>query len=374
MAAGTACGAAFSPGIMQELRNVVAVARQACQIPGIAVAVTVPGKGCRVGASGLADTAVGVPLTLTDEFPVGSITKTFTATVILQLVQQGRLSLSAPVSRWVPYVQNARRITITMLLDMTSGIYDEPAGQLAQQMAADPGGTWTPQQVVRLAVAHGRQGPPGTSCYSNANYIILGMIAQAVTGEPIQELITSRVLRPLHLSHTSFPAAATPPALIAQGYTVDQGVAAITTAAGSPADISVSGAAGAMISTVADLQIWARAQATGTLLSPAAQRQRLRLGPALGFFAPLPGTPAPARLPFRYGLGIFSVGGLLGYIGVAPGYTADMFYLPAAKATIIVLANGYNYQFQASAGEPVSGAAAVSIAQIVLPGALTTRT
>ena len=227
---------------------------------------------------------------------------------------------------------------------------------------------------MRLAVAHGPQGPPGTSCYSNANYIILGMIAQAVTGEPIQELITSRILRPLHLLHTSFPAAATPPALIAQGYTVDQGVAAITTAADSPADISVSGAAGAMISTVADLQIWARAQATGTLLSPAAQRQRLRLGPALGFFAPLPGTPAPARLPFRYGLGIFSVGGLLGYIGVAPGYTADMFCLPATKATIIVLANGYNYQFQASAGEPVSDAAAVSIAQIVLPGALTTRT
>ena len=76
---------------------------------------------------------------------------------------------------------------------------------------------------MRLAVAHGPQGPPGTSCYSNANYIILGMIAQAVTGEPIQELITSRVLRPLHLLHTSFPAAATPPALIAQGYTVDQG-------------------------------------------------------------------------------------------------------------------------------------------------------
>jgi D-alanyl-D-alanine carboxypeptidase len=303
MAAGTACGAAFSPGIMQELRNVVAVARQAYQIAGIAVAVTVPGKGCWVGASGLADTAVGVPLTLTDEFPVGSITKTFTATVILQLVQQGRLSLSAPISRWVPYVQNARRITITMLLDMTSGIYDEPAGQLAQQMAADPGGTWTPQQVVRLAVAHGPQGPPGTSCYSNANYIILGMIAQAVTGEPIQELITSRILRPLHVSHTSFPAAATPPALIAQGYTVDQGVAAITAAADSPADISVSGAAGAMISTVADLQIWARAQATGTLLSPAAQRQRLRLGPGARVLRAAARHPGPgaASVPVRAG-------------------------------------------------------------------------
>jgi D-alanyl-D-alanine carboxypeptidase len=135
---------------MRELRNVVAVARQAYQIPGIAVAVTVPGKGCWVSASGLAETADGVPLKLTDEFPVGSITKTFTATVILQLVQQGRLSLSQPISRWVPYVQDARRITIKMLLDMTSGIYGEPAAQLSQQMAADPGGTWTPSRSCAL--------------------------------------------------------------------------------------------------------------------------------------------------------------------------------------------------------------------------------
>lgn len=371
--ARTACGAGFSSGVMRELRHVVALARQNYQIPGIAVAVTVPGEGCWVSASGVANTASGAPLQLSDEFPIASITKTFTATVILQLVQQGKLSLSAPLSRWLPYVQDARRITIKMLLGMTSGIYSEPAGQLAQQMAADPGGTWTPQQVVRSAVAHGPQGPPGTPYYSNTDYVILGMIAQAVTGEPIQELITSRILRPLHLSHTSFAAAAAPPTLIAQGYLVDQGVAAITTAADSPADISVSGAAGAMISSVGDLQTWARALATGTLLSPAVQRQRLSLGPALGFFAPLPGTQGRARLPFRYGLGIFSVGGLLGHTGVAPGYTADMFYLPARKATIVVLANGYNVQFQASAGEPVSDAAAVSIAQIVLPGALTTR-
>jgi CubicO group peptidase (beta-lactamase class C family) len=124
---------------MRELRNVVAVARQTYQIPGRAVAVTVPGEGCWVSASGLANTTSGAPLQLSDEFPIASITKTFTATVILQLVQQGKLSLSAPLSRWLPYVQHARRITIKMLLGMTSGIYSEPAGQLAQQMAADPG-------------------------------------------------------------------------------------------------------------------------------------------------------------------------------------------------------------------------------------------
>jgi len=96
------------------------------------VAVTVPGEGCWVSASGLADTARRLPLTLDDAFPIGSITKTFTAMVILQLVQQGNLSLSAPVSRWLPYVPRARRITIRMLLQMTSGIENEPGVQLLE--------------------------------------------------------------------------------------------------------------------------------------------------------------------------------------------------------------------------------------------------
>jgi D-alanyl-D-alanine carboxypeptidase len=194
--------------------------RQTYLIPGVEVAVTVPGQGCFISAAGLADTAGSVPLQLTDQFPIGSITKTFTATVILQLVQQGKLSLSAPISRWVPYVQHASAITVKMLLNMTSGIYDEPGGQLLPDSEADPSTAWTPQQVVRFAVAQGPAAPPGQFYYSDTNYIILGMIAQAVTGEPIQELITQRILRPLHLSHTSFPTAAAPPALRVQGYDV----------------------------------------------------------------------------------------------------------------------------------------------------------
>jgi D-alanyl-D-alanine carboxypeptidase len=87
---------------MRKLQNVVTVMRQDYQIPGVAVAVTVPGQGCWVSATGVANAVGGAPLTLTDAFPIGSITKTFTATVILQLVQQGKLSLSAPISGGSP--------------------------------------------------------------------------------------------------------------------------------------------------------------------------------------------------------------------------------------------------------------------------------
>jgi|SRR5215470_16674738 len=85
-------------------------------------------------------------------------------------------------------------------------------------MWGDPGRAWTPQQVVRLAVAGGPAGPLGRFHYSNTNYIILGMIAQTVTGEPIQELITTRILRPPHLYRTSFATVAAVPHPVVHGY------------------------------------------------------------------------------------------------------------------------------------------------------------
>jgi D-alanyl-D-alanine carboxypeptidase len=358
---------------MRRLKNLVTVMRQTYQIPAVAVAVTVPGQGCWASATGPENTGSGAPLTLADQFPIGSITKTFTATVILQLVQQGKLSLSAPVSRWVPYVQHASAITVKMLLNMTSGIYDEPGGQLLKDSVAHPGTAWTPQQVVRFAAGQGPAGPPGKFYYSDTNYIILGMIAQAVTGEPIQKLISQRILQPLHLTHTSFPTAAAPPRLPVQGYTVEGKSAFPTSFFESPAELSFSGAAGAMISTVADLHVWARALATGTLLSPSMQRQRLQLAPMpLPAFPPLPGTGVAAGLPPGYGLGLYSLGGWLGHKGAVTGYNADMFYLPAKNATIIVLVNARSPRFLLSTGEDVGDAAAISIAQIAVPGAQAT--
>lgn len=115
-------------------------------IPGMAAAVVLPGKGCWVSATGYADKARHQRLNADDEFPIASITKTFTATVILQLVEEGKLSLSAPISTWVPSVQDASQITVEMLLDMTSGIWDEPVGdsQVTSQLVAEPTKVWTP--------------------------------------------------------------------------------------------------------------------------------------------------------------------------------------------------------------------------------------
>jgi CubicO group peptidase (beta-lactamase class C family) len=127
-----------------------------------------------------------------------------------------------------------------------------------------------------------------------------------------------------------------------------------------------------MISTVGDLQVWAKSLATGSLLSPARQQQRLQFVPTGIMFPPLPGTGISTGLPVQYGLGISSWGGLLGHNGQANAYTSDLLYLPAENATVIVLANGHNPSFTAAKDENVSDSAAVSMAQIVLPGALQT--
>lgn len=367
------CTASFGPRIRRELHRIVATLRRTYSIPGVAAGVNVPGAGCWATADGWADTTAKRPLTLGSEFPIESITKTFTATVILQLVQAGRLSLSDPVARWFPYVQNAGTITVRNLLDMTSGIYNEPDSAFEQRLQASPHQAVTPEQLIRAAVAHGPIGPPGTVSYSNTNYYLLGLIAQDVTGQPIQRLITDRILRPLRLTGTALPAgSAQLPASLVHGYEVAAGQATDVTSQYRLFGPELGGAAGAMVSTLGDLELWAYALGTGELLSPPVQRERLSFpaGPAIPF-GPLPGTGVSTILPGRYGLGIGSFGGLLGHNGGTTGYQADMFYLPARNATIVLLINGTPTGAGGRVGDgTLCDAAAISIAETVLGNSL----
>lgn len=377
------CGRSFGPKIRRQLHRIVTVVHTTYRTPGMAAAAIVPGKGCWVSATGYANKERRQPLSGTDEFPIGSITLTFTATVILQLVQDEKLSLSAPISTWVPSVQDADNITVEMLLTMTSGIAEEPNGVVLSQIAADPTKVWSPQDVVATAVAQGPAKPPGSYYYSNTNYVILGMIAQAITGEPINELISNQILRPLRLRHTYFPTSTPPPGLV-HGYSVEgikglgrQTVADVTSGYNAPAYalgyrspgyISFAGAAGAMVSTLGDLQTWAKAFATGELLSPSMQRDQQLItsqSQPFGFFSPLPSTGG-YPLPWRYGLGVLNLDGMFGQDGIVTGFRAAMFYEPAKRATIIVLLNGTDPEGEGQIGTFLSDAAAVSIAYAVL--------
>lgn len=321
---------------------------QQLRIPGAIVSVTTPGHGTWTAALGTRDLATGEAVRTDDRFRVGSITKTFTGTVILQLVQEGRISLDDPVADYRPDVPGGQDITVRQLLQMTSGLYNysEDPG-FNQRLDDDPAAEWTPEELLAVAFRHPPYFPPGTGFhYSNTNTVLLGLIAEQLTGRPLAELFRQRIFDPVGLHRTSFDPGPRIPRPHSQGYqfisNVDSLTAPVLTgqaaawadwSAGNPYDVTDNNAswawsAGAAVSTVDDLRRWAPALATGTLLSPELQRERLTFVPT----SDAPGAPG-------YGLAIADVEGFLGHDGQIPGYTSFMGYDPDRCATVVVLAN-----------------------------------
>jgi len=374
---GAAAPSARTRGTQRLDRVVGAV--QALRPPGAVLAVTGGPAGPYERVFGLAEP--GRAMSARDHFRIGSITKTFTATVILELVDRHKLSLSDRLSRWEPRVPGARRITIGMLLGMRSGIWDEggtgPGGQpsLLSQWAAkhctgrDPACServWTPQQIVNLAIRQGRAYAPGTWYYSDTNYVILGIIARDVTHQPFARLVRRLVLKPLGLRQTSFPVASTAmprPATVGYIQAADDSY--------QRADVlnpSATFAAGNMISTVGDLQKWSKAFASGKLLSARTRRLQRQFSLTPDTSLPLAGTGVTTTLVVRYGLGLADLGNLRGHNGFLPvdGYSAEMWSLPRGRGTVISLFNS----IAACEGDFLADAANSALAQAAFGSAL----
>jgi D-alanyl-D-alanine carboxypeptidase len=333
----------------QRLAPDVIALMQRLRIPGAIVSVDSPETGDWTAALGTRDLATGAPMTLGDHMRIGSITKTFTATLILQLVQDGRLTLADKVAKYIPGVPNGRKITIRQLLQMTSGLYNysEDVG-FNERLDRDPEGAWTPQQLLDIAFSHPVDFQPGDGFhYSNTNYVLLGLIAEQLTHQPIAQLFQHRIFDRVGMHETTFNNDTVIPYPHAQGYQFIGNVAALTApvltgkaaawadwSAGNPDDVthanaSWTWAAGGAESTLDDLRRWAPVLATGTpLLSPEIQRERLTFVSPSG----KPGEPT-------YGLGIGDFGGFLGHTGMIPGYNSFVGYDPARCATIVVLVN-----------------------------------
>jgi D-alanyl-D-alanine carboxypeptidase len=281
-------------------------------------------------ASGAADVATGRPMAAADRFRVGSITKTLVATVVLQLAGEHRLRLSDSIARWLPgLVPNGQDITVRELLQHTSGLYnytDDPG--FLRAFRADPARVWQPQALIRIAVAHPPLFPPGTFGYSNTDYVLLGLIIQAATGQPLGRELQDRIFVPLGMRHTSLPfAQVIPPSPYAHGYLLGL--------PGGPLDLtrvspSWAWAAGAVVSTAADLARFYTALLTGRILPSPLLHQMLTT---------VPDEPAG----IRYGLGIFSLqtpcGTAWGHNGDFPGYFSNALTTLGGSRQVIVLIN-----------------------------------
>ncbi|MFE7583053.1 serine hydrolase domain-containing protein [Streptomyces gardneri] len=152
-----------------------------------------------------------------DRYRVGSITKTFVATVLLQLQAEGRIDLDDQVEKWLPGVvqgngHDGRKITVRQLLNHTSGVYSVTSDAGFQEKIFGPGflehryDRWTPRQLVGIAMTHAPDFAPGTDWnYSNTNYVLAGMVIEKVTGRPYGKAVENRIIKPLKLRATSVP-------------------------------------------------------------------------------------------------------------------------------------------------------------------------
>ncbi|GEB60327.1 serine hydrolase domain-containing protein [Streptomyces gardneri] len=221
-----------------------------------------------------------------DRYRVGSITKTFVATVLLQLQAEGRIDLDDPVEKWLPGVvqgngHDGRKITVRQLLNHTSGVYSVTSDAGFQEKVFGPGflehryDRWTPRQLVGIAMTHAPDFAPGTSWnYSNTNYVLAGMVIEKVTGRPYGKAVENRIIKPLKLRATSVPGTdVRMPKPSSPAYSklyTDPNAQVHDVSKLSP---TLAYAAGEMISDSNDLQTFYRALLKGKLLPKAELRE-----------------------------------------------------------------------------------------------------
>ena len=307
------------PPYAAALEPQITALMQQLQIPGALVFVDAPGKGTWRAALGSSAVPGGRPMQLDDHMRIGSVTKTITADVVLQLVGQNRLDLDDPVSKFLPATLNGSAMTVRQLL----------------------------AETIDIAMAHPPYFAPGAGFhYSNSNYEMLGVIAEQVGRKPLAALYAELVTTPLGMAQTSLPAwdDTAMPDPHPQGYMFgnneignaaynaalagDKAKAQITVAPGTqPNDVTllpVNGqASGGAISTLGDMAIWAKALGIGQLLTPQLQTERTQYGAGSGYGLGLQRTPS----------------GLVGHDGAVPGFQSSVYFHPPTGTSIVVLTN-----------------------------------
>jgi D-alanyl-D-alanine carboxypeptidase len=318
----------FPAEVQAALDAILARATAPGTNPGVIAGAWVAGRGSWTRAVGVSDIATGAPIALVDKIRIASITKTFVGVAVLQLVDDGRLTLDDRLDRYVPDIANGDRITIRQLLNMTAGVYNYTEDQsFLDAYEADPLLPFTPQDVLAIIRRHEANFAPGASFhYSDSQYTLLGLIVEQVTGQPLPEVIARRVLAPLGLTTTSFPTTPPIPAPYARGYLGGKDGAPLKDLTVS--NPNVAWAAGAMLSNLEDLRVWAKALARGWLLRPETFHEQLT-------WIALQSTPVDVR----YGLGILSFDGFLGHNGGIFGYSSFAVHHPEIDATVVVLVN-----------------------------------
>ncbi len=314
-----------------RLEAAVRAGLRAAETTGVVVGVQTP-RGRWVRAIGIADKRTRAPMRADVHQRIGSVTKTFTAALLMQLVGEGKLSLDDTIGKYIGGVPNGDAITLRQVAGMTSGVASytkNPA--FVKALFAHPRRTWRPREVMEIGLRDSPDFPPGTQFeYSNTNFIMLGLVIEQVERKRIGAVLRERIIDPLKLRGTSWPGGSRRlPTPHAHGYTL-QGQSGDTPVDATTWSTSEEWTAGQLISTADDLLVYGRATATGRgLLKPAQQRVRLEF----------PTTPPPLGRRLSYSIGLVSDRGWIGHTGQVPGFTTTVYHHPAIDTTVVVEAN-----------------------------------
>jgi D-alanyl-D-alanine carboxypeptidase len=334
----------FDPALADELQRILDETVASGAIPGAVISVSIPGQAPWSGSSGIAARQTGKPMTPDTRVRIASISKVFTAVVILQLVEEGRIELDAPLATWFPdLVPNAGQITVRNLLSHTTGLYDYLEDRnFVNRAYRQPDRSWAPRELVEYAAlfpAAFRPGAKGAWDYSSTNYVILGMIAEQVTGRPLAVEMRQRIFEPLELADTFFAPEEQVRGAQARGYSnaIDQ----------TNAPMTLVFATANIVSTADNVRRFAEGLFGGRLLQPA----------TLELMKTFVGGKGQYNMPaLEYGLGIMrnrlpvgrgpngqprpaAVTTVMGHIGGFGGFRSAVWFAPESGITLALGVN-----------------------------------
>jgi D-alanyl-D-alanine carboxypeptidase len=324
--------------VRAQLEAVLDEGFAASGMPGVTVALWIPGEDEWVATRGVSDLPSNDPMDRADQSKIGSITKTIVGTVALQVIGDGEvgLTLDDTIEEWYPDFPLASEITVRMLMNMSSGIGGPGQAQI-DRICADPYSTITPDEVIAIGAATPREAyAPGEGfAYSGFNTFLLGRILERTTGADLATLIDERLMEPLAMTRSRFA----PDAVLAEPF--NRGYSGFCPLLPQPTETTdwtnhESWAAGAMLSTIDDLHTWGLALGEGYGLTPELRAARID-----------DLAPGTSDAGYGYGLGVGvhidpDSGCLLdvSHSGAEPGYGAHVHYFEGSGAVLALIGNG----------------------------------
>lgn len=317
--------------LQARLQQILDDQRQQLAFPGALAGVWTP-QGAWVGLTGVTERGGSTPPVRAEHTRIGSVTKTFTVMMILQLVDKQRIALSDPIGKYVTGLPNGDSATLEMLASMTSGIPSYTGDpSFVDAMFGDPQRVFTPQQLLDYVRGQPADFPAGTKVeYSNSNTVALGLVVEQMTRLSFADALQQQILGPLGLRQTLAAASTAFPDPHWRGITTQGDPEGVIK---DPTDWNPSWAfsAGDMISTLDDLHQWAVVLGTGGgLVSPQMQARRM---------ASMHSTVSGNTYALRYALGFGGFSGWIGHTGELPGFNTSILYDPRSGTSMVSMVN-----------------------------------